>query len=76
MDKYKIEKANRKEQMKKDKIKHVLRICGVSVVALVLVGWIGYSGYNLYETKQPRNMVEVDYSEMTGYLNGISGTAQ
>ena len=50
VDRYKKEKANRKKNMKKEKIQNVLRKCAVFVVALVLVGWIGYSAYNTYES--------------------------
>jgi len=54
VDRYKKEKANRKKNMKKEKIQNVLRKCAVFVVALVLVGWIGYSAYNTYESKKPK----------------------
>ena len=67
VDRYKKEKANRKKNMKKEKIQNVLRKCAVFVVALVLVGWIGYSAYNTYESKKPKEEVEIDYSAVTDF---------
>lgn len=70
---YKEEKANRKATIKKEKRKHFFRTCIVSVVALGLVGWIGYSAYSLYENSRPRQMAEVDYSEINTYIDNLSG---
>lgn len=76
VDRYKQEKANRKEIMRKEKIKHTISKCGIAVVGLCLVGWLGFSGYRAYEAKQPRAMAEVNYTDVNDYLNQISGTAQ
>ena len=50
VDKYKQEKANRKEIMRKEKLQNTIRRCVVGVVAVALMGWIGYSAYNTYAT--------------------------
>ena len=69
---YKEEKANRKAIMKKEKRKHFLRKCTVGVVALALVGWIGYSAYGMYVSSIPRQVAEIDYSEVDNYLQGLT----
>ncbi len=71
---YKEEKVNRKAIMKKEKRKHFLRKCAVGIVALGLIGWIGYSAYNMYESSRPRQMAEVDYSEIDSYIESLNGT--
>ena len=76
VDIYKKEKANRKKNMKKEKIQNVLRKCAVFVVALVLVGWIGYSAYNTYESKKPKEEVEIDYSAVTDFQQRMSEAAE
>ena len=73
VDRYKKEKANRKKNMKKEKIQNVLRKCAVFVVALVLVG---YSAYNTYESKKPKEEVEIDYSAVTDFQQGMSEAAE
>ena len=46
VERYKKEKANRKQTMKKDKAKSIAaRTAGV-IVCIALIGWIGYSGYS------------------------------
>ena len=71
---YKEEKANRKTMMKKEKRKQFFRKCVVGVVAIGLIGWIGYSAYNMYESSRPRQMAEVDYSEIDSYIESLNGT--
>lgn len=49
VERYKKEKANRKQTMKKDKAKSIAaRTAGV-IVCIALIGWIGYSGYSKWE---------------------------
>ena len=47
VDRYKKEKANRKQIMRKEKMANLLRKCVVGIVGLILVGWIGYSAYEM-----------------------------
>ena len=42
VERYKKEKANRKQAMKKQRIMNVMRKCVLSLAALALVGWLGY----------------------------------
>lgn len=76
VDRYKKEKANRKETMKKERRMHRIRCTVAGVIAVVLVGWLCYSAYGLYEQKQPRNVAEVDYSAVNEYLENMVKDAE
>ena len=62
VDKYKKEKANRKQIMRREKMVNLLRKCVVGIVGLILVGWIGYSAYGTYESSKPKEEVQIDYT--------------
>ena len=72
VDRYKEEKANRKQIMRKQKRMHIVRNAVMGLVVLTLVGWLGYSAYGLYEEKQPREVAEVDYTAVNAYLQSLS----
>lgn len=72
VDRYKKEKANRKQIIKKQKMKNYLLNTSVAVVALVLVGWIGFSAFHVYQDGQERKVVEADYEAVDSYLNEIA----
>lgn len=76
VDRYKKEKANRRQTMKKEKIQNVLRKCMVGVVAVLLIGWIGYSAYGTYESKKPKEEVEIDYSALTDFSEKLGEAAE
>lgn len=70
VDRYKAEKANRKEILKKEKRNRMLaRTAGVFAAA-ALVCWAGYSVWMSYENKA--ESVEVETSALDDYLNEIS----
>ena len=69
---YKEEKANRKAIMKREKRKHFVRKCAVGIVSVALIGWIGYSAFEMYQSSIPREMAEIDYTEIDTYLEGLS----
>lgn len=70
--KYKEEKAKRKEIMKKQRVAKNFRK-GIGIVVLVLlVGYIGGSGVKYYQDNKPRKVVEVDYSALNDYIDGLS----
>jgi len=74
VDEYKEKKANRKELIKKEKRKNML-VRGAGTLFLVLiVGWIGYSVYDSYMASRPRQVVEVDYTSINQYIEGMSVT--
>ena len=65
VDRYKQEKANRKKNM------NIVRKCVLSLAALALVGWLGYSAYVSHESKQEREVAEVNYDAVNNYLSGL-----
>ena len=71
VDRYKEEKANRKQIMKQEKLKRVIRNLVAVLVVCGLVGWMGYSLYDIHEDNKPRETVEVDYSAVDSYLNTL-----
>lgn len=74
VDRYKMEKANRKKTIKKEKIKKgILSVVG-TVVCVVVVGWIGYSGYGYFQNQKAENptQTEVDMSAISDYMSSLS----
>ena len=47
VDRYKQEKVNRKQIMRKQKLMNNMRKGVLVVVALALIGWLGYSAYDI-----------------------------
>lgn len=72
VDRYKKEKANRKQTMKKEKVKYVLRRCVVGVLGVALIGWVAYSAYGVYDANRPADTAEVDYTAVTEYESGLN----
>ena len=72
VDKYKQEKANRKQNMKKEKVKQAFRRVVVGVLGFALVGWLGYSAYNLYDASRPKQTAQVDYMAITDYQSQLA----
>ena len=70
--KYKEQKANRKEIMKKEKQQKQMRIVVTGLIGAAVIGWIGYSAVNTIIDNQPRQSVEVDYTAVDEYLNSIN----
>ena len=76
VDRYKKEKANRKQIMKKEKAANALRKCIVGVVGLILIGWIGYSAYGAYENSRPRGEVHIDYTAVNELQNRLTAVQE
>ena len=72
VDRYKYEKAHRKEIMKKEKRKKILTRTAALVVCAAIVCWVGYSMHRAYQDKQPRKSYEADYKAMTDYMTKLS----
>ena len=70
--KYKEEKANRKEIMKKQKIAKITRNSITAVVLVAVLGWVGYSAVAYYQDNKPREAVEVDYAALNEYTEGLN----
>lgn len=76
VDRYKQEKANRKQIMRKQKAMGIVRKSILAVVAIALVGWLGYSAFDIYESGKERVVAEVNYDAVTNYLNNMSTTTE
>ena len=72
VDRYKKEKANRKQIMRKQKMMNFARKAVLSLAALALIGWLGYSAWDMYESGKERVVAEVNYDAVTDYLNSLS----
>ena len=64
VDRYKQEKANRKETIKKEKTANAIRKSVVVIAAVAVIGWVGYSAVDTYQSYQPKESVEVDFSAL------------
>lgn len=72
VERYKKEKANRKQIMKREKAKSIaLRLSGAAV-CLVMLGWIGYSGYAKWESTRPAKQTAITTDALSEYLNGLN----
>ncbi|MBO5098074.1 MAG: hypothetical protein J6B96_07150 [Agathobacter sp.] len=71
VDKYKAEKANRKEIMAKEKRqKMLIKIIG-SVIGVVLVAWIGVSAGVAVYNSRPVDKIYVTTADLDDYLNEL-----
>ena len=71
VDRYKKEKANRKQIMRKQKMMNFARKAVLSLAALALIGWLGYSAWDMYESGKERVVADVNYDSVTEYLNNL-----
>ena len=76
VDRYKKEKANRRQIMRKQRIMNVVRKCVLTVAALALIGWIGYSAYDTYTANQERAIASVNYDAVNTYLQGLTAETE
>lgn len=72
VDKYKEQKANRKEMMIKEKRMRAIRGAVAGVIVVALLGWIGYSAIGKYQDSRPRQVADVDYSAFMEYAQSLS----
>lgn len=72
VDRYKKDKANRKQIMRKQKMMSIVRKAVLSLAALALVGWLGYSALDIYDSNRVRPVAEVNYDGVSDYLNSLS----
>lgn len=71
VDKYKAEKANRKEIMAKEKRqKMLIKIVG-SVIGIALVAWIGVSAGVAVYNSRPVDKIYVTTADLDDYLNEL-----
>lgn len=74
VDRYKEEKKNRKQTIKREKRNRILeRTVGV-LIAAAIVCWIGFSGYSYYQEKKPTTKTELSMAALNDYLSSLSST--
>ena len=74
VEKYKEQKANRKQTMKKEKLQRIVRNSIAAVVVVAALGWVGYSGVTSIIDNIPREEVKVDYNAISNYESALNGT--
>jgi hypothetical protein len=74
VDRYKQDKANREQLIKKQKRVRLLERLGVGVVCLAIVGWIAFSGYRSLTREEAAEQVttEMDVTAINDYLSSLS----
>ncbi len=74
VDQHKREKANRKKEMRKERIERILTMSLLGVIAIAICVWIGFSIYGRVASdagEQASSTVDVDMSALDGYMNGL-----
>ena len=74
VEKYKEQKANRKQTMKKEKLQRIVRNSIAAVVVVAALGWVGYSRVTSIIDSIPREEVKVDYNAISNYESALNGT--
>ncbi|MCI8558880.1 MAG: hypothetical protein HFI19_14205 [Lachnospiraceae bacterium] len=70
VNRYKQEKANRKEILAKEKKKQTITKAAAGVIVLALVCWLGYSVYDM-ATRPDTSTIEMDASALDSYLSSM-----
>ena len=70
VDRYKEEKANRKQIIAKQKKKSMIAKICACLVALALVAWLGYSVYDM-ATRPPTSDMELTVSALDTYFDNL-----
>ena len=72
VDRYKQEKANRKQIIAREKRMHRLSvICGWAIAAAI-IGWAGYSAYNIYENSRPIETIYANLDSINEYMDSLN----
>ena len=69
VDKYKHQKAHRREIMRKERMKSLVRRSILAVLAIALVAWLGFSAHDSWVRNQPRHVAEVNFDSITEFMN-------
>ncbi|MBS6194345.1 MAG: hypothetical protein KH828_02020 [Clostridiales bacterium] len=73
VDKYKEEKANRQQIIKKQKRMHRMEMTALALVGVVFVGWIGYSVYDkVSNSEAAKETVVFDASAVQDYITELA----
>ena len=71
VDRRKAEKANRKEIMRKKKLKLICLKIGSVIVAAAIIAWLGYSLYSRHQAELPREEYSVNIDSLMNYTYAI-----
>lgn len=72
VDRYKEDKANRKQIMARERVKRTAGIICGWAVALAIVGWAGYSAYHAYENSRPMETIYANLDSVNDYMNSLT----
>ncbi len=72
VERYKKEKANRKQIMKKEKAKAFALKATGALICIAFVGWIGFSGYRVWESSRPVKTTEIQTDAISSYLESLT----
>lgn len=74
VDKYKQEKANRQQIMRREKLVRRLEYGGITVVLAAAVVWFSVAVYKNVEAGKPveKTTTEMDVTALQNYLSGLS----
>lgn len=77
VDRYKKEKANRKQILKREKRMHYLEMTGLVLVCVLVLGWFGFSVYQKGQTNKEtetveKHVTEIDVGAIQEYMTGLT----
>ena len=72
VERYKQEKANRKQTVKKERMKRAASKACAWAILLLIVGWAGYTGYQYSDAKQPAKTIFCQTAEIDNYMDGLA----
>ena len=72
VDRYKQEKANRKQIMAREKRMHRLAILCGWVIVIAIVTWAGFSAYRIYENSRPIETIYANLDPINDYINSLN----
>ena len=75
VDKYKQDKANRSQLIKKQKRNFRIEIIAITAVVVGLLGWFGVSYYERLETAKPPTEYPISSGAIDDYLSDLDAPA-
>ena len=72
VDRYKQEKANRKQIMAKEKRMHRLAVLCGWVIVIAVVAWAGFSAYRVYENSRPMETIYANLNPINDYIDSLN----
>lgn len=76
VDKYKKEKANRKQIMKREKLNRILGYTAAIIVGVAIIGWVGYSIYDNHKNSTGEDaavaQTEVNLDAIQDYISSLT----